>query len=157
MVNRCEARLSCTSAFLSQAGRLEVTNAIFSSLPMYFMCTFSLHKTVIKQIDKYRKHCIWRGANINAKTPPKAAWDLVCLPKDEGGLGVLNLRTQNDALLLKHLHKFFNREDIPWVHLVWEKYYSNGSLPSSQKKGSFWWRDIIKLLDAYKGLACVNI
>ena len=26
-----------------------------------------------------------------------------------------------------------------------------------RKKGSFWWRDIIKLLDAYKGLACVNI
>jgi len=134
-----------------------VTNAIFSSLPMYFMCTFSLHKTVIKQIDKYRKHCQWRGADINAKTPPKAAWHLVCLPKDEGGFGVLNLRTQNDALLLKHLHKFFNREDIPWVHLVWEKYYSNGSLPSSQIKGSFWWRDIIKLLDAYKGMACVNI
>ena len=31
----------------------------------------------------------------------KAAWDLVCLPKAEGGLGVLNLPTQNEALLLK--------------------------------------------------------
>ena len=31
----------------------------------------------------------------------KAAWDLVCLPKAEGGLGVLNLQTQNEALLLK--------------------------------------------------------
>ena len=50
---------------------------------------------------------------------------MVCLPKDEGGLDVLNLRTQNDALLLKNLHKFFNIMDAPWVHLVWEKYYSN--------------------------------
>lgn len=58
---------------------------------------------------------------------------------------------------MKHLHKFFNREDITWVHLVWEKYYSNGSLPSSQKKGSFRWRDILKLLDAYKEMAMVNI
>ena len=118
MVNKCEKRLLCTSAFLSQAGRLQVTNAIFTALPMYFMCTFSLHKTVIKQIDKFRKHCLWRGTDINAKSPPKAAWELVCLPKAEGGLGVLNLRTQNEALLLKFLHKFFNREDIPWVHLV---------------------------------------
>ena len=79
------------------------------------------------------------------------------MQKAEGGLGVLNLRTQNEALFLKNLHKFFNRMDIPWVHLVREKYYSNGSLPSVQKKGFFWWRDILKLLEAYKGMAMVNI
>jgi hypothetical protein len=33
---------------------------------------------------------------------------MVCLPKSEGGLGVLQLETHNDALLLKNLHKFFN-------------------------------------------------
>jgi hypothetical protein len=44
------------------------------------------------------EHCLWRGANINAKTPPKAAWAMVCLPKEEGGLGVINLRVQNEAL-----------------------------------------------------------
>jgi hypothetical protein len=30
-----------------------------------------------------------------------AAWDLVRRPKDKGGLGVINLGVQNDALLLK--------------------------------------------------------
>jgi hypothetical protein len=44
---------------------------------------------------------------------------MVCLPKAEGGLGVLKLQTQNEALLLKNLHKFFNRLDIPWVLLIW--------------------------------------
>ena len=157
LVTRCERRVACTSTFLYQAGRLEVTNAIFTALPMYFMSTFCLHKTIIKQIDKYRKHCLWRGADINAKNPPKAAWELVYLPKKEGGLGVLNLRTHNEALLLKNLHKFFNRLDLPWVNIVWEKYYSNGSLPFTQKKGSFWWRDVLKLLDSFKGMDMINI
>ena len=49
-------------------------------------------------------------------------------------MGVLNLRTQNEALLLKYLHKFFNRADLPWVQLIWEKYYSNGPLPNTRKK-----------------------
>jgi hypothetical protein len=144
LVNKCERRLAYTSAFLSQAGRLDVTNSIFTSFPMFFMSTFSLHKTVIKQVDKYRKHSLWRRADITNKTPSKAAWELVCLPKHEGGLGVHNLQTQNDALLLKNLHKFFNRHDIPWVNLIWERHYSFGGLPSTDKKvGSFWWKDVI--------------
>jgi hypothetical protein len=36
---------------------------------------------------------------------------MVCLPKAEGGLGVLNLKTQNEALLLKNLHKFYKKMD----------------------------------------------
>jgi hypothetical protein len=47
-----------------------------------------------------------------------AAWHLATRPKKEGGLGIINLRTQNDALLLKNLHKFFNRLDYPWVNLI---------------------------------------
>ena len=123
---------------------------------MYFMSTFKLHKIVVKQIDKYRKHYLWRGSDINARSAPKAAWELVRLPKKEGGLGVLNLETHNDALLLKNLHNFFNRQDIPWVHLVWESYYNDESLPSSSKrKGSFWWKDILKLIDSFEGMAMI--
>lgn len=158
LVTRCERRLSFTSPFLSQAGRLEVTNSIFTSFPMFFMSTFRMHKTVIKQIDAFRKHCLWRGADVQDRKPAKAAWELTCLPKNEGGLGVLNLQTQNDALMLKNLHKFFNRVDIPWVHLVWERHYNDGTLPSSSRlKGSFWWKDNLKLLDSFKGMAMVNI
>jgi len=54
------------------------------------------------------------------------------------------------------MHKFFNKADIPWVKLIWEKYYPNGRLPSIHKKGSFWWKNILKLLDKYKGIANVT-
>ena len=60
LVSRCERRLAFTSSFLSQAGGLEVTNSIFTSFPMFFMSTFWLHKTVIKQVDSYRKHSLCR-------------------------------------------------------------------------------------------------
>jgi hypothetical protein len=49
---------------------------------------------------------------------------MVTLPKDKGGLGVKNLYLKSDALLLKHLDKFYNKIDVPWVHLVWQSYYS---------------------------------
>ena len=78
---------------------------------------------------------------------------MVCLPKDEDGLGVINLKIHNQALLPKNLHKFFNKVDTHWVHLVWEEHYRNGRLPNHIKKGSFWWRDNLKLLDTYKRIA----
>lgn len=87
------------------------------------------------------------------KKTPKAAWKMVCIPKDEGVLGVIDIEKQNKALLTKNLHKFFNRLDVPWVNLVWENHYRNGKLPSHIRKGSFWWRDNLKLLSEFKNFA----
>jgi hypothetical protein len=129
LVLKVERRLISTSIFLSQAGRLEMVNLVLSSSVVYHCCTLKLHKGVIEQLDKYRKHCLWRGSDLNAKQPPKAAWPVVCLPKKEGGLGVINLSIHNDSLLMKFLHKFYSKADIPWVHLVWDNYYANGRLP----------------------------
>jgi hypothetical protein len=39
-------------------------------------------------------------------------------PKRKGGLGIINLRSQNNALLLKHLDKFYNKIDVPLVKLI---------------------------------------
>jgi hypothetical protein len=82
---------------------------------------------------------------------------MVCVPKEEGGLGVINIEIQNQSLLMKNLDKFFNRKDIPWVNLIWEKHYRNGKLPSHVKKGSFWWRDILKLLPDFKDIAVIQV
>lgn len=138
---------------LSQGGKLEWVNLVFSSSPMFHMATLKLHNGIITQLNKYMKHCLWRGSDLSSRKPSKAAWPMVCLPKQQGGLGVINLNSQNEALLLKFLHKFFTRADIPWVHLVWDNYYNNGKLPGQNKEGSFWWKNVVKLLDKYKGIA----
>lgn len=48
LISRCEKRLSGISSLLSQAGRLELTNAAFTSLPTFYMCSLELPKAVIK-------------------------------------------------------------------------------------------------------------
>jgi hypothetical protein len=80
------------------------------------------------------------------------AWKKVTRLKMNGGLEVIKLRVQNEALLLKNLHKFFNKAELPWVQLLWAQYYPNIKVPSQIAKGSFWWRGILRLLIQYKGL-----
>ena len=72
-------------------------------------------------------------------------------------LGVLDSKKHNERLLMKHLHKFYNRLEIHWVKLIWQKFYSSGQLPVSIQRASFWWRDILKLLSSFKGLASIQL
>ena len=60
----------------------------------------------------------------------------------------MDFRTQNEGLLMKHLHKFYNKEDIPWVHLVWQ-HYPDGVPHASKLCGSFWRKDIMQLAKKY--------
>jgi hypothetical protein len=71
-------------------------------------------------MDRARRHCLWRRSEPNAKKKCSK-------PKRKGELGII--RSQNRALLLKHLDKFYNKKNIPWVNLIWEAYYSNGQIP----------------------------
>jgi hypothetical protein len=129
-----------------------MVNSVLSSLATFYMCSIKVTIEILNQIDKYRKHCLWRGGDVNAKKPPLTTWKMVSKPKSKGGLGVINLRLQNEAWL-KNLHTFFNKEDFPWVKLLWSKYYAHGQVPGQVKKGSFWWRSNLKLQNTFKGLA----
>jgi hypothetical protein len=100
---------------------------------------------------------MWRGADVNARKPPLVAWKLATRPKENGGMGIINLATQNGALLLKISHKFFNRMDVAWVQLIWDNYYRNGTFLDSRPKGSFWWRGLLNLLTQYKCITLVQI
>lgn len=58
-------------------------------------------------------------------------------PKDKGGLGVVNLQLRSEALLLKQLDKFFQKKDVQWVKLFWDKYYPDGVPHPRRENGSF--------------------
>lgn len=79
----------------------------------YVSCVIKLPQGVIENIDRARKQCLWRGNSEQKKGGNLVAWPVVMQPKDKGGLGVLNLKLQNEALLLKNLDKFYNRKNIP--------------------------------------------
>jgi mannosylglycoprotein endo-beta-mannosidase len=143
--------------YLSYGDKLRLVNYVLSSLPTFYMSTLRLYQWVIKEFDKYRRHCLCRRKDLEEHGQPLAAWEMVCKPKDQGGLGVVNLSTQNNCLLMKHLHKFYNKANLPWVKLLWEVYYANALPPSRSRDISFWWRDCLKSLADFKNLAKCSI
>jgi hypothetical protein len=48
------------------------------------MCTLKIPVTTVKKIDSYRKHCLWRGNDVNSKKPALAAWSMITQTKKMG-------------------------------------------------------------------------
>lgn len=151
-MNRIERRLTSCSSLLSLSGRLEMVNSMVTPITTYAMCTFKMHKGVIENVGRGRKQCLWRGNDLSKKGGNLAAWPLLIKPK-KGGLGTLNLSLQNDSLLLKHLHKFYSKQNIHWVNLVWSTYYTNKVPHVTREVGSFLWKDVFRPNNLYRGVA----
>jgi hypothetical protein len=55
------------------------------------------------------------------------------------------------------LDKFYNKADLPWVQLIWYEYYI-GSVPHGEKLlGSFWWLDVLKQVDNFRGVSSIKL
>jgi hypothetical protein len=118
LMNKAERQLTSISSMLTYIGKLQLVNSVLSSLPSYYMCSVMLHVVVHDYFHKVRRNCMWRKSDINANDKPLVAWKKCTKPK-KGGLGIINTRAQNNALLIKHLDKFYNKKDILWVYLIW--------------------------------------
>jgi hypothetical protein len=160
IMNRMERQLSSISSLLTHVGRLQLVNSVLSSSPTYTMCSVSIPSMVHDYFDKIRRHCMWRNSEMTEKANLWWLGGNVPSPKEGGGggLGIINLKSQNKVLLIKHLDKFYNKKDIPWVGLIWNSHYSSGEIPhASKEKGSFWWKDVLKLADHFRGIASCKV
>ena len=70
----------------------------------------------------------------------------MCQPKDQGGLGVLDLEVMNIALLAKWLWKLFNEKGM-WQTLLQNKYLRNTTFGqcSSKNGDSHFWQGLMEI------------
>lgn len=122
------------SRYLTYAGRLILVNSVYSAIPTFYMCTLKLSIEILDQVDSNRKHVLCHGGDLSKKGGYLVAWNTACTSKEEGGLGIIDLKAQNSALLLNFLHKFYNNLDLSWVQLTWKCLYRNGTPTSCQER-----------------------
>jgi hypothetical protein len=64
------------------------------------MSLYLLHEATHAFMDSTRARFFWEGVWPKQKYH-MLDWAMVCMPKEDGGLGVLNSRHMNTALMLK--------------------------------------------------------
>lgn len=138
LVASVERKISVAATLLDYGSKLTFVTSALSLLLVYTMCSIKIPPKIVEHLDKLIRHCFW---NKQTEDGPKhaslAAWEMVCRPKSKGGLGIVDIKVQNQALLLKQLFKFYNRLDVPWVKLLWNTYYSQEIPHASDAEAHF--------------------
>ena len=113
LVESVEARIrSWASRFLSFAGRLQLIHSILSNIHIFWSSHLILPKSVLNNVEQKLRAFLWTGAELRT-VGAKVSWKEVCLPKQEGGLGVKDLKAWNKALMLRHFwHLIFDESNI---------------------------------------------
>jgi hypothetical protein len=117
---------------LSYGGRLVLINSILSSLAMIMLSFYEVPKCVLHKLDLYRSRFFLQGED-HKKKYRLAKWSIMCRPKDQGGLGVIDLGIQNRCLLSKWLFNLIKSDSV-WQQLLRNKYLGNKILTQVNRK-----------------------
>ena len=98
------------------------------------MGLFLLQEGIHESFDSHRARFFWEGTSPKRKYH-MVSWPAVRRPKDCGGLGTINSRHMNVALLLKWIWKLYQMDDSIWATILRNKYAPKGDIFASQSRG----------------------
>jgi len=160
LIERITSRIKLwTSSSLTYAGRLQLIKSVLFSIQVYWTSLFILPRTTIKKLESIFSAFLWKGSSLT-HTGAKVAWQSICFPLREGGLGIKSLQTWNTAATMKHIWHLLVDKDSIWTVWVKTVLLRNRSLwqiniPSTP---SWSWRKILQAREDCRGwfLSCIG-
>ncbi|CAA7036129.1 unnamed protein product [Microthlaspi erraticum] len=109
------------SRMLSTAGRITLTKAVLSSVPIHTMGEIKMPESTVKSLDRVSRDFVW-GSTPEKRKQHLVSWDKVCLPRSEGGLGIRKSGIMNVALVAKVGWRVLHDKTSLWAQVLRSKY-----------------------------------
>ncbi|KAE8767940.1 hypothetical protein D1007_60629 [Hordeum vulgare] len=135
------AELWC-GRFTSKGSKTVLISSNLASLPMYMMGMYILPEGVHSAFDKELARFFWQAGDDRPKYH-MVKWADICMPKDQGGLGIPASRRMNVALMLRWVWRILHGDGGLWLQLIGAKYLRGRPLLAcSLATGSQFWKSI---------------
>lgn len=110
---------------------------------------YKLPQGVREKIDYYRRRFLWQE-DQGIRKYHLVRWPVICSPRDQGGLGILDLEIMNIALLGKWLWNLENKDEW-WKEILRDKYLSKKTLLGVKKKpgDSHFWQGLMEIKNSF--------
>ena len=117
---------------------------------MFMLSFFEVPIGVRKRLDLFRSRFFWQSDGHKRKYM-LTKWNMMCRPKDQGGLGIEVLEIKNKCLLSKWLFKILSEDEGVWIELIHNKYLHSKSLSqvNSKPTDSPFWKGLMKVKDDF--------
>ena len=94
LIEKITARINhWSSKWLTYAGRVSLIKSVLQSICTFWASVIEIPKGTIQDIERKFRAFLWRS------TGARIAWNTVCLPYKEGGLGVRHIEDINRAFI----------------------------------------------------------
>jgi len=152
VLNKLKSRLSVWKGrFLSMTGRLCLVKSVLSAIPLYYLSLFKAPEEVCKCITRIQRRFLW-GWGKERRSISWISWKDLCKKREEGGLGIRDIRKFNYALLAKWKCRCISEERGRWKEVLDSKYgLGNNCVQLREKYQSWWWRDLVKVCKERRG------
>ncbi|XP_062021202.1 uncharacterized protein LOC133737713 [Rosa rugosa] len=129
---------------LSQAGKEVLLKSVVKSVPTYVMSCFQLPMQLCNEIHQLMAR-FWWGSKEEEKKIHWLAWERLCIPKGEGGMGFRDLVSFNLSLLAKQGWMLITNPESIAARLFKAKYFPNSDFMQAEvgQDMSYTWRSIL--------------
>ncbi|XP_074277785.1 uncharacterized protein LOC141601405 [Silene latifolia] len=133
---------------LSYAGRLVLIKSVLGTLHSYWARIYIIPSSIMAKIESTCRSFLWKG-DAHSHSNALVSWKQVCLPKEQGGLGVCDIRRWNVAAVGKYVWWVMDKKDhlwVKWVHCTYLKSVPWTDYTPSQSS-SWAWKRICRVKD----------
>ncbi|GJU56754.1 putative RNA-directed DNA polymerase [Tanacetum coccineum] len=102
---------------LSLAGRVQLIRFVLGFMHLYWASVFILPTRLMLELEQVMRGFLWCQGEMK-RGKAKVAWEAVCLPKKEGGLGISRLEAVNMALITSHIWSLLTCKESLWVRWI---------------------------------------
>ncbi|XP_062114593.1 uncharacterized protein LOC133825700 [Humulus lupulus] len=114
-----------SSRNLSYAGRATLVNSVLMAIHSYWAQIMIIPKKILHRVNIICRNYLWK-VMVDSTSSGQVAWDNMCRPKSEGGLGFRRITKWNEAAIGKYVWAVASKQDT-----LWEIGSGSGSYSSS--------------------------
>ncbi|GJR88942.1 putative RNA-directed DNA polymerase, eukaryota, reverse transcriptase zinc-binding domain protein [Tanacetum coccineum] len=120
-------------------------SSLISAMQVYWASVLVIPKGITSDIQQLTRGLLWCNRDYK-RGKAKVAWESICLPKSEGGLGLRSLEVFNLALMTTHIWNIVTHKEYLWVCWIHMYKLRGRSLWEVQPKSnmSWGWRKILQ-------------
>ncbi|VFQ93364.1 unnamed protein product [Cuscuta campestris] len=143
--------------FKQTTRRTKLINSVLYGIADFWSRIFVLPNSVMRKVMALCRNFLWSSGPVHRRCP-LIKWEEVCLPKQEGGLGLKNLLFWNQACSMKLLWDIANKKDSLWVRWVHSKYLKQGTIWECNVKNDdcYYWKKLIQNRRLFVGMNTAN-